>query len=151
MTRRYRVHTKADAHRSGLEDLNADFLDQNGIPYAYEDFRIPFQQPAKKRTYTPDFALANGIIIETKGEFSSADRQKHLLVKELHPELEIRFVFSNSRQKLYAGSKTTYAMWAEKHGFKWANRLIPMTWIKEPLFEQSFNKIIELRRLKPHE
>lgn len=147
--RRIRKFTKnPSTYRSGLEKDNADLLTKHQIPYAYEEFRITFEQPVKQRTYTPDFALANGIIVETKGEFDSGDRQKHLLVKEQHPELEIRFVFSNPRQKIYKGSKTTYAMWCEKNGFKWAARFIPIEWAAEPMFTKSFNKIKQLRRKK---
>lgn len=82
-------------------------------------------------TYTPDFVLANGIIVETKGRFITSDRQKHLMIKEQHPDLDIRFVFSNPNSKLYKGSKTTYADWCDKHGFKWAKEEIPLEWIKE--------------------
>ena len=43
--------------------------------------------------------LYNGIIIETKGRFTAADRRKHLLVRKQHPHLDIRFVFENSNAK----------------------------------------------------
>jgi len=46
-------------------------------------------------------------------------------------ELDIRFVFSNSRNKLNKKSKTTYADWCDKHGFKWADKQIPKSWIDE--------------------
>tara|TARA_R110001606_G_scaffold60362_2_gene142301 strand:+ start:1387 stop:1647 length:261 start_codon:yes stop_codon:yes gene_type:complete len=82
------------------------------------------------RTYTPDFELPNGIIIESKGRFVSADRKKHLKVKEQYPKLDIRFVFSNSRGKINKGSKTTYAMWCDKYGFKYADKEIPEKWLK---------------------
>lgn len=139
---------KTSLYRSGLEYNNAVLLKKNAIAYLYEGFRIPFVQPVKNRTYTPDFALPNGIIIETKGEFDTADRQKHLLVKEQHPLLEIRFVFSNPRQKIYKGSKTTYAMWCEKYGFQWAAKTIPLRWTNEPVFEESLNEIQRLRGKK---
>lgn len=85
--------------------------------------------PAKEHTYTPDFLLKrSGIIVETKGQFTSEDRQKHLYVKAQHPELDIRFVFQNPNAPIYKGSKTTYAKWCEKHGFKYATRLIPLEW-----------------------
>lgn len=134
------------AYRSGLEEINAEFLKTQGIRYEYEGFRIPFIQPVKPRTYTPDFLLENGIIVETKGEFVAADRQKHLLVKEQEPNLDIRFVFQNPNAKIYKGSKTTQAQWAEKHGFKWAKKLIPADWWTEPINEKSFRRIVELRR-----
>jgi hypothetical protein len=83
------------------------------------------------RTYTPDFLLPNGIVIESKGRFVAADRKKHLLIQEQYIFLDIRFVFSNSKAKLTKGSKTTYGDWCNKHGFLYADRLIPEEWIKE--------------------
>ncbi len=35
----------------------------------------------------------------------TADRQKHLLVRDQHPELDIRFVFSRSAAKINKASK----------------------------------------------
>lgn len=121
-----------EGYRSGLEDEVAEQLRLLGIPVEYESVRIRFEQPAKLRTYTPDFILPNGIIIETKGRFTSEDRQKHLLIKDQYPMLDIRFIFSNPNQKLNKRSRTTYAMWCEKNGFLYAARLIPEAWLKEP-------------------
>lgn len=75
--------------------------------------------------------MKNGIIIEAKGLFEIEDRQKHLLVKQQYPNLDIRFVFQNSNNKIYKGSKTTYADWCKKNGFKFANKLIPASWFTE--------------------
>jgi hypothetical protein len=93
--------------------------------------KIGYIKPERDATYTPDFPLPNGIIIETKGRFLTADRQKHLLIKDQRPDLDIRFVFSNSRSKIGKKSKTTYAMWCEKNGFKYADKSIPTEWINE--------------------
>jgi len=118
--------------RSGLEETIAKKLSADKVPFEYEKLKINFNQPEKKRSYTPDFQLlSNGIIIESKGRFLVADRLKHLWVKEQHPELDIRFVFSNSKAKLSKASKTTYGMWCDKHGFKYADREIPKGWINE--------------------
>jgi hypothetical protein len=127
-------------YRSGLEIQVAKQLEQAGIDVDYENLRIQFVQPSKVRTYTPDFVLPNGIIIETKGRFTSADRQKHLFVQQQYPELDIRFVFANPNQRLNKTSKTTYAKWCEKNGFKYAAKLIPESWLKEPKKELPFNK-----------
>ena len=54
-----------------------------------------------------------------------------ILVKQQHPELDIRFVFSNSRQKISKQSKTTYGMWCEKHGFLYADKTVPQEWLNE--------------------
>ena len=62
----------------------------------YETQKIPFLQPEKKRSYTPDFWLPNNIVVETKGFFTVQDRQKHIWIKEQYPKLDLRFVFSNS-------------------------------------------------------
>lgn len=101
------------------------------VDFEYEESIINFEQPAKKRKYTPDFVLPNGIIVETKGLFDTADRQKHLWLQEQHPDLDIRFVFSNSKQKIRKGSPTSYAMWCERNGFQYADKLIPIPWLKE--------------------
>jgi hypothetical protein len=117
--------------RSGLEERIARELESQGVPVKYEAETISYTKPSRPSRYTPDFILPNGIIIETKGRFVAADRQKHLLVQAQHPDLDIRFVFSNSRTKLYKGSPTTYAKWCEKHGFKYADKSIPQEWIRE--------------------
>lgn len=75
--------------------------------------------------------MSNGVIIEAKGLFEVADRQKHLLIKKQYPHLDIRFVFQNPHNKIYKGSSTTYAKWCDKYGFKWARRYIPAAWFKE--------------------
>jgi len=118
-------------YRSGLEDKVAKQLEDLGIEVRFESFKIEYEVPARKAKYTPDFLLPNGLIIETKGRFLTADRQKHILVKAQRPELDIRFVFSNSRARISKTSKTTYADWCEKHGFKFADKVIPLSWIKE--------------------
>ena len=118
-------------YRSGLEDRISEQLKALSVPVKYEEFKIKYQVN-EVRTYTPDFELPNGIIIESKGRFVVADRKKHLLIKKQHPDLDIRFVFSNSRAKINKGSKTTYGMWCDKHGFLYADKLIPEEWIKWP-------------------
>jgi len=118
---------KREHFRSGLEYRIACHLEREGVTYEYETFKVKYQR--KESTYTPDFILPNGIIIEGKGKFDSADRSKHLLIKEQHPELDIRFVFSNSNSKLYKGSNSTYANWCVKHGFKYSDKLVPKDWL----------------------
>jgi len=117
--------------RSGLEERVAGELKALGIPVRYEEVKIKFEQPAKLRSYTADFLLPNGIFIETKGRLTSEDRQKHLWIKSQHPEIELRFVFSNPNSRISKGSNTTYAMWCEKNGFKYSRGSIPLSWIRE--------------------
>ena len=116
--------------RSGLELTISDKLKSDKVKFRYESIKIEWEDVAY-RTYTPDFILYNGIIIEVKGRFSPADRRKHLLVRKQHPHLDIRFVFENSNSKIRKGSKTSYAMWCIKHKFRYYDRIIPECWIKE--------------------
>jgi len=117
--------------KSRFEYEIAKFLNSVGIAVKYETERIKFIQPEKNRTYTPDFILPNGIILEAKGRFVAADRTKHKLVRDQHPELDIRFVFMNPRVKLSKKSKTTYGDWATKNGFQWCAGVIPREWLEE--------------------
>lgn len=131
MTSNIRANAIRHGWRSGLEEKVANALTEAGIPFTYEKTKVKYIKPASEHQYTPDFVLDNGIIIETKGLFTAIDRQKHMLVKRQHPHLDIRFVFSNSKQKLNKGSRTTYGMWCEKNGYQYADKMIPEHWIKE--------------------
>lgn len=102
-----------------------------GIDPRYESVVVPYEKPVTKHKYTPDFPLTDVLIIETKGRFVTADRQKHLLIKKQHPGLDIRFVFSNSNARISKTSKTTYASWCEKYGFRYADKKIPLEWLEE--------------------
>lgn len=117
-------------YRSGLEVTVAGQLDNLGVPYTYEKQKIKYVKPQTGHTYTPDFYFAaKGLYVETKGRFLLPDRQKHLLIKKQHPELDIRFVFTRSATTIGKQSKTTYAMWCEKNGFKYADKTIPPDWL----------------------
>lgn len=120
-----------NGYRSGLETKVSDQLKGLGVAFEYEKLKLRYEVN-EVRTYTPDFKiLSNGIIIETKGRFVLEDRKKHLLIKQQHPTLDIRFVFSNSNAKINKGSLTSYADWCEKNGYKWADKLIPQEWLNE--------------------
>ena len=117
--------------KSGLEESISQQIEGKGIEVLYETEKVQYIVPASSHNYNPDFKLPNGIRIETKGRFVLADRKKHLLVKEQNPELDIRFVFTNSKNKINKKSKTTYADWCEKNGFKYADKTIPDEWFEE--------------------
>jgi hypothetical protein len=122
-----------EGYRSGLEELNAKHLTANKVPLVFEKVKIKYIIPATERTYSLDFELLdNGIMVETKGKFEPADRAKHLYIRLQHPDLDIRFVFQRPNEAISKGSETTYALWAEKHGFKWAAKVIPLSWAREP-------------------
>ena len=117
-------------YRSGLELRTKEYLVEHNVKFKYEKVKIEWED-LMYRTYTPDFVLNNGIIIETKGLFTADDRRKHLAVKEQHPKLDIRFVFTSSKRKLSKGAKTTYGQWCEKNGIKYHDKIIPEDWLYE--------------------
>jgi hypothetical protein len=126
-----RAIAKKHGFRSGLEEDIDKSLKSRGVSGEYEQHKISYTKPATNHTYTPDFKLPNGIFIETKGRFVLADRQKHILIKKQHPELDIRFVFQNANNKIRKGSKTTYADWCVKNNFIYSNKEIPDSWLNE--------------------
>lgn len=117
--------------RSGLEEKIAEQIAGEKLPVVYEQHSLTYLKPARPSKYTPDFILPNGIVVETKGRFVTADRQKHKLVQEQHPNLDLRFVFSNPNNRISKLSKTTYAMWCDRYGFQFAKLWIPADWLRE--------------------
>jgi hypothetical protein len=89
-------------YRSGLEHKLSTYLKENKCKFSYESIKIEWEDLCY-RTYTPDFILYNGIIIETKG----------------------------SKRKLSKGAKSTYAEWCIRYGFRYYDRIIPEDWLKE--------------------
>ena len=121
---------RKNGYRSGLEDTVATTLKGNNTSFIYEKLKFEWEDLAY-RTYTPDFVLFNGIIIETKGRFIASDRRKHIEIKRQHPKIDIRFIFTNSKTKLRKGAKSNYAEWCIKHGFRYSDLTIPEDWLKE--------------------
>ena len=121
--------------RSGLEDTINNSLNQAKKIFGYETEKISYIQPETKHTYTPDFILnkksGKKLYIETKGRWVKTDRLKFDLIFKQYPDIDIRFVFQNPNAKLYKGSKTTYAQYCDKKGWKWAKKEIPNEWLEE--------------------
>ena len=130
MAKRTRFNGIAEGYRSGLEESTATDLAERGVGFTYEETKIKWTY-LKVRSYTPDFVLENGIIIETKGRFVSTDRRKHKEIQKQFPEHDIRFVFNNSRAKLYKGAKITYGDWCKSNGFLYSDKTVPEEWTKE--------------------
>lgn len=132
-------------YRSGLESRISQELTDLGVVYQYEpkEGKIGYTRPATDHEYTPDFIIetksGKKLIVETKGIWDYADRTKHLLIKEQHPDLDIRFVFSRSKARIRKGSPTTYADICEGRGrgpfkgvtWKYADKKIPEEWLNE--------------------
>ena len=126
-----RANAIKHGYRSGFEHKVSDQLKENKIKFGYETTVIDYIKPETKHTYTIDFTLPNGILVETKGRWVPEDRKKHLLIKKQHPELDIRIVFMSGKTKIRKGSKTTYVMFCDKHGILWSEKTIPESWFSE--------------------
>ena len=99
------------------------------MAYTYETTGLPYQL---QNVYTPDFFLANGVIVETKGLFSPEDRRKMIAVKQQHPDLDIRICFMDARKKLSkAPASISYGQRADRHGFIWSSGRIPIEWLAD--------------------
>jgi hypothetical protein len=130
-------------YKSKLERLNGKHLEDKGIEFYYEpkEGKIEWLLPASLHEYTPDFFIprkdGSWLIVETKGIWEYADRCKHAWVKRQYPQLDIRFVFTNSRTKTSKGAKQTYADICQGNGrgiFKgltwvYADKRIPDEWL----------------------
>lgn len=107
--------------RSKLETQIATVLNEFEFDWKYEITSVPYTIPETSHKYTVDFTLENGLLLEGKGYLSDhAERKKYVLIKEQHPEIDIRFVFQDPNKKC-GGMKTTHGQWADKCGFKWCS------------------------------
>ena len=117
-------------YRSNLEWTIAQQIQKEKHELRYEIIKIQWVD-FSIRSYTPDFVLDNGIVLEVKGYWSTSDRRKHLEIKRQHPELDIRLVFENSSRKTRKGSNTSYGKWCDKKDIIYCDRVIPKIWLKE--------------------
>lgn len=118
-------------YRSNFEWDIAKQLKWQKVEFKYEKLKLKYTPPAKEKTYTADYVLPNGIVIEAKGYWPKAARDKMLWVIEQNPEYDIRMVFQKPYLKINKNSKTTYAEWCNRKGIQWAAGSIPAEWIAE--------------------
>ena len=141
-TRTTETSETLQGYRSKFELSVANNLEQRKVPFQYESEIIRYVLECR---YTPDFILPNGIIIETKGRLLQKDARKHRAIKKQHPELDIRFVFTDINKRV-ENSKFTNYQWCQKYGFEYSERVIPQEWI-----EHGTNKSNRKRVDKPRQ
>ena len=113
--------------RSKLEEKVANLLEGLGVSYEYEHAQVPY---IIQHHYVPDFVLPNHVYLETKGYWAPSDRRKILAVVRDNPELDLRMVFQAPYNTISKKSKTTYAMWCDKHDIPWTSfHSIPLEWL----------------------
>lgn len=129
--------------RSKLEYNVALDLHERGVDFEYETVRFKWNERLPRaicescgkglcfveRSYTPDFILPNGIILEVKGRFTSKDRKIQMAMKEQHPDIDIRMVFQRDN-KLNRNSSTKYSDWCESREINYCVGRIPELWLE---------------------
>ena len=129
MTRRFHKYGKrqTDGFRSGFESKVAKDLTNNGVYWEYEQRKFDLVIP---RSYTPDFVLGNGVVLEVKGYFDAEDRRLIKLFREQHPDVDLRMVLQKPYQKLQKGGRMDYAGWCEKYNVPWCEGpSLPQDWV----------------------
>lgn len=112
-------------YRSKFEERVSSML--SGIDFEYEPMSLPYVLECK---YTPDFVLANGIILECKGyhpDIKNALR-KLRAVKDRHPELDIRILWEAD---IKLGKIMRASDWSERYNFPYAIKELPEEWLRE--------------------
>lgn len=133
--------------RSNFERKIAEALDYHGIKYLYEEDEFQYYKSVRRgqcnacgstdvdqeRWYLADFTFpGTRIVLEAKGRLVATDRTKMKLVKEAHPELDIRMLFYRDA-KLPLKRTPTHLTWAESVGIQAAVKELPEEWIRELL------------------
>jgi hypothetical protein len=139
---------KRDDVRSGLEARVREDLDERKIKYEYETVKISYikkycpscGEAIQKGNYIPDFILGDkidktnlkgSVIVEVKGRFTAQDRKKHVSVRELNPDVDIRILFQRD-QKIGKNSTTKYSTWCDKKGIIYAfGESVPEEWVED--------------------
>lgn len=111
--RKWKTELGGVTYRSGFEARIAKKLTEDKIKFGYEIDKLKYSIPESAHTYTPDFTLPNGIMVEAKGRFTPADRKKMSLVIEQNPDEDIRMIFMIDNT-LSKASKTKYTDWCNK-------------------------------------
>ena len=118
-------------YRSKFEQQIATWLQKQRINFEYESHSYMYMLKIyraecmdcngsdvwKKHWYTPDFFLENGVVVEAKGKFTAKDRKIIAAMKEQHPELDLRVLFTRNN-KISPKSKTRYLDWCERREIK---------------------------------
>lgn len=123
--------------RSQFEYTIYELINNVLPPYAkvtYETDRLSY---TLTKDYVPDFTIEKKdgslIYIEAKGlgrAFDYDSRVKMEMVKQQHPDKDIRIVFMADRP-LRKGSKYRPSDWATKVGYKFAVNEVPADWFTE--------------------
>lgn len=131
-------------YKSDFEHRIAISLANRGVPIRYEEEQLSYEKGVYRgvcndcgskdvvsvRSYTPDWTLPNGILVESKGKFTPQNRSLMLDVIKSNPDRDIRMVFQADNW-LTRKKKTKYSDWCKQHDIKCAVGDIPDEWLQE--------------------
>lgn len=129
MARKFQFVAKSGIEESTFDDLLR--LDKKGKFRAeYESEKLKY---TIEGTYKPDFVITfedgTKLYIETKGYLDDAARRKMVAVRKANPELDIRILFVKDNL-IRKNAKSKYSHWAERVGFPYAFKKIPLEWLR---------------------
>ena len=119
----HRKEAYGAGYRSKFELDVSKWFEEQKIKVTYEPCRISYIVPESRHNYTPDFQVKENksVYLEAKGYFSATDRKKMLHIIESNPTITFKMILQNSMMKISKRSKTTYAMWCDKHSVEWCD------------------------------
>jgi len=130
--------------RTKLQQDIYDALTKARIPFYYretaqrgEEVALLVDLPDRSRAnrFYPTFIVTcddgTRVVLQQKGRFVTADRQKLRLLKQQHPTVEFRMIFSNSAQRISSTSATKYSDWCERFGIAYCDGKPSQEWIEE--------------------
>ena len=122
-------------------------LKKQGVEYELnnKDKAIEYISCKKTKVFVPCFVMSDGMIIECVSGLLARDCRKYLLLREQHPDLDIRFVFEIDNMKILGGDGLSLAEWAASNRFHWAKKLIPLEWMVE-IASPRFKGLTKIRK-----
>lgn len=121
-----------------LNDLVGEDWEYERESYTWwEEYRHAFcgdcgsTKVLQQRSYTPDFFLANGVVIEVKGRLTRRDRKILIGVRKANTDLDLRLIFDKNN-RIHKRAKSRCSDWAERYNFQFSLKgVVPEEWTKE--------------------
>ena len=128
--------------RSKFETRVGIDLEERGIAFEYELESYKYKAKPynakcedcngknvfETRSYTPDFFLPNGVIVEAKGRWRPKERKILKALQESNPELDIRMLFMRDNW-LTTKHLQRYSDWCNKNNIEYAVGRVPESWL----------------------
>lgn len=133
--------------RSKFEEKVAANLTKLNVAFEYEPYQVQYWSPVrsalcnlcngaqvvKARWYTPDFVLKNGVIIEAKGKFTSANRSAIIDILDTSVYIDRRnFRLLFMADNTFGKKGKRYSDWCNQNGIIFhvsRQGEIPQEWI----------------------